>query len=150
MKELKEKISILESKISDPKTPQGEIRSLSIDLHSTRQKLNILEQESFERLNKLSVYGSDDYVGCSAGDYSFYFGYEITKCSVKSHKDEDDCYENSCDKREWCFQADKDGKTIVTWAESEFSYNQADDIERKLILGICKFIKDILTPPTNP
>lgn len=144
MEEFEKRIADIEKRIADPKTPQGEVRELNWKLIDLNRQLKIAEREKYEK-SGLSVYGSDDYVGCSAGVYSFYFGYEVTKCPVKSHKDDDDCSEKDCEKREWCFTADKNGKNVVTWAESEFSYGEAVDIERKLILGMAKFIKEELS-----
>ena len=135
-------IKEIESRINDPKTPQGEIRDLNFRLVELKRQQKIKDREDFEKKNKVNVYGSDDYVGCSAGKYSFYYGYEVTKCP--KHKNEDLCDESDCEKSEWCFTVDENGKEIVKWAESEFSYNEADDIERILIVGMCKFIKDFL------
>jgi len=140
-----EEIKKLEQKISDPKTPQGDIKTLGYKLAELKRKKEIADRENFEEQTKTSVYGSDDYVGCSAGDYSFYYGYEETKCPIKSHRNEDDCYEKDCDKREWCFVVNKGDKEVVKWAESEFSYNQANNIEKILIIGMAKFIKEFLS-----
>lgn len=136
-----ELVEKLDKKYSDPKTPQGELRELGYRLAEARRMLKIAEREKYEKTTQVSVYGSDDYIGASAGDTSFYFGYEVTKCPVKSHKTNDDCYEKDCDKREWVFQVDKDGKTVFEMLDSEISYPEADDIERKLIVGMAHYIK---------
>jgi len=141
---MKEEIKKLEVKLSDPNTPQGEVNNLKWELHELKRQQKRKERKDFEKTTKTTVYGSDDYVGCSAGDYSFYYGYEITKCPVKSHKDEDYCYEKDCDKREWCFTVNKGSKEIIRWAESEFSLGE--EIERTLILGMAKFINQITNP----
>jgi hypothetical protein len=143
---LQEEIKIIESKINDPQTPQGDIQSLKFKLHDIKYKLKIETRKNYERDNKVSFYGSDDYIGASAGDYSFYFGYEVSKCPVKSHKTNDDCYEKDCEKREWLFQVEKDDKVVFEMLDSELSYPEADDIERKLIVGMAHFIK---TLPNN-
>jgi len=137
------RIQELEAKIYNPKTPQGEIKTLGYELIVLKRQQKIKEREDFEKKNKIKVYGSDDYVGCSAGAYRFYYGYEITKCP--KHKNTDICGEKDCEQEEWCFTVDKDEKEIIKWAESEFSYPEADSIERILIIGMCKFIKEVFS-----
>lgn len=143
MKDLENDIKIIEERIKDPKTPQGDVKELQNKIYTLKQDLRRQKDREYESQG-LGVYGSDDYAGASAGDYDFYFGYEVEKCPVKSHRSKDDCDNAECEEREWCFTATKNGKEIVRWAESEFSYSQADDIERKLILGMAKFIKEHL------
>ena len=143
VKGYKELVEKLEAKYSNPNTPQGEIKDLGYRLAEARRFLQIAEREEYEKTTKVSVYGSDDYVGASAGDTTFYFGYEVTKCPVKSHKTDDDCYEKDCEKREWVFQVDKKGKTVFEMLDSELSYPEADDIERKLIIGMAHYIKSL-------
>jgi len=137
------RIQELEAKMDNPKTPQGEIKTLGYELSELKRQQKIKEREHFEKKNKINVYGSDDSVGCSAGAYSFYYGYEATKCP--KHKSTDICGEEDCEQEEWCFTVDKDGNEIIRWAKSEFSYPEADSIERILIIGICKFIKEVLS-----
>ena len=140
------RVDMLQKKHDDPKTPQGELRDIGYRLHEARHYLKIAEREEYEKITKVSVYGSDDYVGASAGDTSFYFGYEVTKCPVKSHKTQDDCDENDCEKREWVFQVTQKDKVVFEMLESEIAYPEADDIERKLIVGMCHYIKKLETP----
>jgi len=134
----------LQEKYDDPQTPQGEVKELGYRLSNAKRFLEIAKRKEYEKDESVSVYGSDDYVGCGAGEYSFYLGYEVTKCPIESHKDEDYCYEKDCDKREWVFQASKDDRVIFEKLQSELSYPQADNIERELIVGLCHFIKDNL------
>lgn len=142
-RELQKEIDKIEEKLINPKTPQGVINGLQFDLSNLKHKKRIADREEYELKNKVSVYGSDDYVGCSAGDIEFYFGYEITKCPTKSHKTEDDCERNNCDKREWVFQVTNNGNVVFEMLDSELSYPESDDIERKLILGMAHYIKSI-------
>lgn len=139
-------VDSLEKKYSDPNTPQGEIRSLGINLHEAKRYLEIAKREEYEKNTQVSVYGSDDYVGASAGDTSFYFGYEVTKCPVKSHTDSEECYQRDCEKREWVFQVQNGGKTVFEMLDSELSYPQSDNIERKLIVGMAHYIKSLDQP----
>ena len=138
-----ELVEKLEAKYSNPNTPQGEIKELGYRLAEARRFLKIAEREEYENTQNVSVYGSDDYIGASAGDTTFYFGYEVTRCPVKSHKTDDDCYEKSCDKREWVFQVEKDKKVVFEMLDSEISYPEADDLERKLIIGMAHYIKSL-------
>jgi hypothetical protein len=140
-----ELVDRLQKVYSDPKTPQGDIKNIDYRLHEARRYLEIAKRYEYEKKNKVAVYGSDDYVGCSAGEYSFYFGYEVTKCPIKSHKTIDDCDDKDCDKREWVFQVENKDKVIFEMLDSEISYPEADDIERKLIIGMCHFIKSLST-----
>jgi len=132
----------LQKEYDNPNTPQGNVKEIGCELSEAKINLKIAQREEYEHKNCVSVYGSDDYVGCNAGDYHFYFGYEVTKCPIKSHKTEDDCYENNCDKREWVFQVTKNDKVVFEMLDSELEYPEADDIERKLIVGMAHFIKN--------
>jgi len=143
IEQLKKEIEKLEASVRDPKTPQGDVRNLKFRLHDRKHDLEIAQRKEYEETTETSVYGSDDYVGATAGDYSFYFGYEVTRCPVKSHKNEDDCYEKDCDKREWVFQVHKGDDVVFEMLESEIDYPKADDIERKLIVGMAHYIKSI-------
>lgn len=140
--QLKKELSALEEAIKDPKTPQGDVRDIQNHAHRIRSQLRIVLEEEYESMHEVSVYGSDDYVGASAGEYSFYFGYEVTSCPIKSHKTDDDCYDKDCDKREWVFQVSRGDKVIFQMLDSELSYPRSDDIERKLIVGMAHFIKN--------
>ena len=140
---LRKQLDVLESKTSDPNTTQGELKTINWKISDLRHKWKIARREEYEKENSVSVYGSDDYVGCSAGSVDFYFGYEITRCPIKSHKTEDDCYEKDCDKREWVFQVTKNEKVIFEMLDSEITYPEADDIERKLIIGMAHYIKSL-------
>ena len=71
-----ELVEKLEAKYSNPNTPQGEIKELGYMLNDARRMLKIAEREEYETTQKVSCYGSDDYIGASAGDTTFYFGYE--------------------------------------------------------------------------
>ena len=136
-------IDNLQTRLDNPNTPQGEIPAIQNELFSANHNLKIAQREEYETKSNVSVYGSDDYVGANAGDTSFYFGYEITKCPVKSHKTDDDCYEKNCDKREWVFQVTKNDKIVFEMLDSEISYPEADNIERQLIVGMAHYIKSL-------
>lgn len=138
-----ELVEKLEAKYSNPNTPQGEIKELGYMLNDARRMLKIAEREEYETTQKVSCYGSDDYIGASAGDTTFYFGYEATKCPVESHKTYDDCYEKDCEKREWVFQVEKNNKVVFEMLDSEISYPEADYLERKLIIGMAHYIKSL-------
>ena len=140
-KEYQDIVDKLQDKVDNPKTPQGEVRNIQIQLSDAKHNLKIALREEYEKNNNVSVYGSDDYIGASAGDISFYFGYEVTRCPIKSHKTEDDCYEKDCDKREWVFQVEKDDKVVFEMLDSELSYPESDSIERNLIVGMAHYIK---------
>jgi hypothetical protein len=102
------------------------------------------KEEVFRKLKKISVYTSDDYCGMSCGDYSFYYGYEVTRCPVKSHKDDDDCYEKDCDRREWCFVATHNGKEVLMLPTSELLPKQ-DEPYAYLLSGIGQFLQSLTT-----
>lgn len=145
VKGYQETVDRLQKIIDDPNTPQGVVQNTKNNLHEAKRFLEIAKREDYEKTQKVSVYGSDDYIGATAGNTSFYFGYEVTKCPVKSHKTEDDCYEKNCDKREWVFQVEVDDKVVFEMLDSEISYPEADEIERKLIIGMAHYIKSLPT-----
>lgn len=142
-KELQVAIDKIEEKLINPQTAQGDLKSLNYNLSNLRHEKRIAEREEYEFKNNLSVYGSDDYVGCNVGNLQFYFGYEVTKCPIKSHKTEEDCYDKGCDRREWMFQVTENDKVIFEMLDSELTYPESDYIERKLILGMGHYIKSI-------
>lgn len=142
-KELQREIESLEAKLNDPKTSQGDIRTIRFHLSNLVQKKKILDREKYESKNKVSFFLSDDYAGCSAGDIEFYFGYEVTKCPVKSHKTEEDCYKHNCEKREWVFQVTKKEKVVFEMLESELTYPESEAIEAKLIVGIMHYLNSL-------
>lgn len=139
--ELRDLVAKLEKKAKDPKTPQGEIREISSTLHEARRQLRMKEEDKFRKASGISVSGSDDYIGAGAEPYSFYYGYEETYCPVKSHKNGELCGEKDCEKEEWCFTADKDGKEIARYRASELAIGD-EGVEYMLILGMAKFIKE--------
>lgn len=128
---------------SDPSTSQGEVQKINWKLHEAQRFLTIAKRDEYEKLNQVSVYGSDDYVRASAGELSFYLGYEVTKCPTKSHKTDDDCYQNNCEKRDWVFQVSKGDGVIFEMLREELKYPQADFLERELIVGIAHYIKSL-------
>jgi len=131
----------LVKKADDPKTPQGDIREIQSRLHECRRHLRMKREDKFRKESGISVSGSDDYIGAGAGDYSFYYGYEETYCPVKSHKNGSLCGEKDCEKEEWCFTADKDGKEVARYRTSELS-TPHEEVDKLLILGMAKFIKE--------
>lgn len=134
-----EKIS---KKLKDPQTPQGEVRDLQNRLTECRRHLRMKREALFAKENQISVSGSDDYIGASAGPYSFYYGYEETYCPVKSHGNGKHCGERDCEKEEWCFTADKDGVEVARYRASELTIGH-EEVDRMLILGMAKFIKTL-------
>jgi hypothetical protein len=73
----------------------------------------------------MNYYESDDYCGCTLGDISFYYGYEV---------EEDE---------EWCFTATKNNKEIVRYKCTEITSRRSMfDMTENLIAGISKMFKD--------
>jgi hypothetical protein len=116
---LTERIEELERLIQDPNTPQGKVKELRMLLFDLTQKLIREKEQEWKNKHNVSYNFSDDYAGLDTGPYSFYYGYEVTKCPIKSHKDDEDCYEKNCDEREWCFEASINGKVVMTLTSSE-------------------------------
>lgn len=136
-------VNDLQKRISDPATSQGKVQNLGVKLREAQRFLTIAQRNEYVKTHRVNVYGSDDYVGAQAGDTSFYFGYEVTRCPVKSHKSEDDCYETDCNKREWVFQVERGNEVVFEMLDSAISYPEADCIERKLIIGMAHYIKSL-------
>jgi hypothetical protein len=76
----------------------------------------------------MSYYESSDYCGCTLGDISFYYGYEVEQDG------------------EWCFCADinighKNSKEIARYKSSELTNNKFE-LAPNLFAGINKMFKD--------
>lgn len=118
---------------------ERELREAKIAEFNKQQKIKRRAKEEFEKKNKVNVYSASDYCGMSNGKHSFYYGYEETMCPTKSHKNIDDCDDNNCDKREWCFTADIDGKEVMRVPQSELVFDTNEPLE-VLLAGIGKFL----------
>jgi len=140
--ELEESAKKIRKIINNPKSQQWDVKDAKLNLYECERQLKIKKKNERES-NNASVFGSDDYVWVSNGDYSFYYWYEETDCPIKSHKNEDDCYEKDCDKRERCFTADYKGKEVVRLRASEISFWD-ESIEYILLLWISKYINKFL------
>ncbi len=111
--------------------------------YGKREKERLRKRDEFEKLYDIQVYTSDDYCGLSVGNISFYYGYEVSFCPIKSHKTEDDCYEKDCDKREWCFTAEKDGKEILKMPQSKIHPREDEEPFWYLVAGIGHYLKNL-------
>ena len=125
---------------------ERELQELKIKKYEQQQREAREREQEFKKKNAwLDIYGSDDYCGCGIGEYSFYYGYEETRCPVKSHKDSDDCDEKDCDKRERCFVASIWDKEVAVYTDSELGQS---DIMEQLIAWIMKCLHEgKLIPP---
>ena len=124
--------------VDNPKSTQEDAKKAKDKIYECSTQLKIKKEKVFNKKTKSNIYNSHDYWGVSNGDYSFYFGYEETKCPVESHKE--DCEDDGCEKREWCFTADYKDKEIVRWRKSELGINKNG--EEILLLGIARFISE--------
>ena len=88
-----------------------EARKLEYEAAEEERLEKLKRETEYRKTQHLDVYRSDDYAGLECGKYKFYFGYEETWCPVKSHKE--DCEDNGCDKREWCFTASINSKEVM-------------------------------------
>ncbi len=88
------------------------------------------------------LYESSDYAGCSARGVNFYYGYEVTKCSKCRKVDNGDCEVTCPDAdQEWCFEAKRDGKVVMTLSASELDCEMSDNMVAPLVTGIMKYIE---------
>ena len=98
----------------------------------------------------MRIYEASDYAGVEGDGLRLYYGYEETKCPVESHKNKDDCDENDCEEREWCFVAEKNDVEVARYTHSEldeFANTDNDDsMWQYLLKGIVKYYT---TPPAN-
>jgi hypothetical protein len=127
---------------------ENELRVARLKEYETQRLAKLKAKEEFEKKNNISVYTSDDYCGMGCGRFQFYYGYEVTMCPIKSHKTDDDCYQKDCDKREWCFTADIDGKEVMKIPRSELLFD-GDEPYSYLIAGIGKFLSSNLITITT-
>ena len=136
MTEREQNILAKESKAYELKE---EARKLELEASQERQELEIKQEQEYRKNTKTDVYCSDDYAGLEAGKYSFYFGYEMTICPVKSHKE--DCEDNGCEKREWCFVASINKKEVMRIPASKLYPKKQEEPMFFLLAGIGIFLK---------
>ncbi len=99
----------------------------------------IKKERTYRDTQNIDVYCSDDYAGLKAGKYKFYFGYEETMCPIKSHKE--DCEDNGCKKREWCFVAIVNNKEIMRIPVSKLYPKKEEEPMFFLLAGIGLFLQ---------
>lgn len=128
-------------KLSKADELEREAKELRSDVQQEEHTSNIKNERNFAKKTKIDVYCSDDYAGLDSGKYHFYFGYEVTHCPVKSHKDDNDCYEKDCDKREDCFIATIDEKEVMKLTRSQLHPKTDEDVLFLLLAGIGHFLK---------
>lgn len=125
------------------KTPmelRAEAARIEREQHEKERIMKRQKKQDFIKKTGIDVYTSDDYCGLEAKGISFYYGYEVTACPVNSHKDEDDCYEKDCDKREWCFVATENGVEVMKLTKSELHPEEGEEPFWYLIAGIGHYL----------
>lgn len=118
---------------------EDQARRLRLEANEEKRMLELKKKEEFNQKNKMDVYTSDDYCGLEAGRYSFYYGYEVTVCPVKNHKE--NCEDNGCEKREWAFEAKVGGKRVMLLSKSQVHPEEGEEPFWYLVAGIGHFLK---------
>ena len=105
------------------------------------------------KTSKTEIYEASDYAGLRAGGYEFYYGYEKVYCpkhEVYGVQDSPNCKydnnaENDCDQNtEWAFVAQKDGRIIKSYAQSDLVSlaKDSDSTAYYLLAGIAKMLEE--------
>jgi len=106
--------------------------------HAKKMEEHRVKVEEFEKKNKFDIYIANDYCGMRVGGLHFYYGYEETECP--KHKN-DDCEDDGCEKREWCFAARKNQKDIMRLRTSKLHPEEGNDVWFYLLCGIAMYLK---------
>ena len=125
-------------KLQEAQELENKVKQLRMEAHAEKRRLEFKKEEEFRKESKLDVYTSDDYCGLEVGDYSFYYGYEVTVCPVKSHNK--NCEDNGCEKREWAFEAKVKDKSVLVLATSELHPKEGEEPFWYLVAGIGHFL----------
>lgn len=88
----------------------------------------------------VEVYGSDDYAGMKSPRFTFYFGYEKTRCP--HHGDDKGL---CCDDSRWCFTASHMGEERARYTQPELEAGTRglrpfDEMCGFLLAGIGKYL----------
>jgi len=121
---------------------EKKLQKMKWDKYEEDRKALESKKDKFSKENEIDIYGSDDYCGMSVGRFSFYYGYESTKCTKHPKKDKDWCEEHDCDWRERCFTAEIDDKEVMCLPTSELRGDGSEDIFYYLLSGIGQFIQE--------
>lgn len=119
---------------------EAKLRAKKMEKAETERIKALEKKEQFRKDSNIDVYTSDDYCGMSDGKHSFYYGYEVTDCPVKSHTKEELCEAYDCEKREWCFTADVGGKEIMKLRKSQL-WTDEEEPFFYLLSGIAHYLK---------
>ena len=94
----------------------------------------------FEEDSGIYVFTSDDYCGLTIKkpNISFYYGYEETSCPVKSHRE--NCEDNGCEKREWCFTVQVNDKEVMRIPTSKLHPDEGEEPFWYLVAGIGQYL----------
>lgn len=132
----------MDDKLQKAQELEKQAQQLRYEAREEKRRAELKAKEEFVTTKKMNVYTSDDYCGLTADKYSFYYGYEETVCSVKSHRK--NCEDYGCEKREWAFTADVDGKEVLRLPTSQLHPTQGEEPFWYLVAGIGHFL--LLTP----
>ena len=116
-----------------------EANRLELEASQEEFQEGIRKEETYRKTKNIDVYCSDDYAGLEAWKYKFYFGYEETMCPVKGHKE--DCEDNGCEKREWCFVATVNNKKVMRIPASKLYPKKQEEPMFFLLSGIGLFLQ---------
>lgn len=131
----------MNDKLQKAQELKRQAQQLEYEAHEEKRQAELKAKREFEEKEKMDVYTSDDYCGLTAGKYSFYYGYEETVCPVKSHRK--NCEDNGCEKREWAFTADVDGKEVMRLSQSQLHPETGEEPFWYLVAGIGHFLKTL-------
>jgi len=137
----------LEDELRDESTPQGRAARIKDLLYMYKRSIDDCKALAYKAKYNMDYYMSDDYIGARIGKFHFYFGYESSRCPVKSHRTADDCWQKNCEKREWIFEVENGKKTIFEIPESDLEFSKEHGIQEKFTIGLLQFIDHLNKKP---
>lgn len=120
---------------------EREAQDLRRDAMEEKRRVELKAKEEFREKNNIDVYASDDYCGLEAGKYKFYYGYEETVCPKHGKKDCSNQWD--CEKAEWAFTAEVDGKEVLRLPQSQIYPEKGEEPLWYLVAGIGHFLNSI-------
>jgi len=112
--------------------------------HEQKRRDDYKKEQEFKAKENINLYTSSDYAGLENGKYSFYYGYEHTRCLVKQHGVS--CVDDSrdpCEDAEWCFVAKQGNKEIFRMVQSQLWWETGETPFFYLLAGIGHFLKKV-------
>ncbi len=87
----------------------------------------------------IRTYHASDYIGGLIGEFSFYYGYEVSKCTKCGKMTNEYCDECDDADRDWCFQVKEKGEAVFTRTCKELGAKDMSVLSDCFIRGMMLF-----------